>query len=150
MSLHSLLALLILIAGCTHPHDIAVQLAVPQPGTGALDVVLNSASGALSVTIDGSLVVDRKYSRKAHVEGIAPGVAHVRVATGGGCEQAAEYDRDVEIVPGATTTLALPGPEPNHGCMVYAGLTYVGMNIALVALAAMAVVAGTAAEAHDK
>jgi hypothetical protein len=147
----ALAALLVLATGCTHAHDVAVQLALAQPDSGALDVVLNGASGALSVTIDGALVVDRKHSRKAHVEGIPAGPARVRIATGGGCEQAMTYDREVEIIPGATVTLALPGPQPDHGCMVLAGLQYIGINIALVALAAVAVVAGSSpSNAHTK
>ena len=125
---------LLALAACTHPHDVQAVYAPAPPGSGAIDVVLNSPSGALSVAIDGKLVVDRKYSRKAHIDGVPPGRSHVHVATGGQCEQGAMNDFDVDVEPGQTATLALPGPEPNHGCAIFSGLYYVGMNIGLAAM----------------
>jgi len=126
---------LLALAACTHPHDVQAVYAPAPPGAGAIDVVLNSPSGALTVAVDGKLVVDRKYSRRAHIDGVPPGRAHVHVATGGECEQGAMNDFELDVDPGQTATLALPGPEPNHGCAVFSGLYYVGLNVGLVALA---------------
>jgi hypothetical protein len=128
---------LVALAACTHPHDVVAVYAPAPPGAGAIDVVLNSPSGALTVAVDGKLVVDRKYSRKAHIDGVPPGVAHVHVATGGACEQGKLEDFEVDVEPGQTAVLAMPGPEPNHGCAVFSGLYYVGMNVGLVALAVL-------------
>jgi hypothetical protein len=126
------LLLLSAVAGCAH--DVRVDYARAMPDTGSLEVVLNDASRSLSVTVDGALMVDRRRSRKARIDGIPAGPVSVTVATGGGCEQAMTVDRTVDIVPGAVTTLALPAPEPNTGCMIYSGLYYVGLNVGLVAV----------------
>ena len=45
--------------------------------------------------------------------------------------------QDVDVEPGQTATLAMPGPEPNHGCAVFSGLYYVGLNVGLVAMAVL-------------
>lgn len=125
------------LAGCAH--DVRVDYGRASPGsTGSLEVVLNDATGKLSVTINDSLVVDRKHSRKARIDGVPAGLATVHVATGGGCERAMTLDREVEVVPGEVTTVALPGPQPDTGCMIYSGLYYVGMNVGLVAIAIVA------------
>jgi hypothetical protein len=137
MSIRSLLVVFA-IAGCTHPHDVnAVYAIAPQAG-GSLEVLLNKASDAMTIAVNDVVVVDRKFSRKAHVDGIPEGPAHVVIATGGGCEQQSLVERDVEITPGVVTSIVLPGPERNHGCMVYAGLVYVGLNIGILAYAVMA------------
>ncbi len=127
------------LAACTHPHDVAAVYAPATPGTGAVDVVLNSPSDALTVTVGDQLVVDRKYSRKAHVDGVPAGPVHVRVATGGRCEQGSLTHQEIVVPAGGTTTIALPGPEPNLGCAIFTGLYYVGMNVGLAAIAVAAV-----------
>lgn len=136
MSLRCISVSLAVAAACSRPHDVTVAYAArSSTGAGSVDVLLNSPSRALSITVNDALVVDRKYSRKARIEGLPLGIARVHIATGGKCEHAAEYDREVEIIPGATASLVFPGPEPNHGCMVQLALTYVGWNIGMVAMA---------------
>lgn len=131
----SRITLALLLVACTHAHDVAAVYAPVVPGTGAIDVVLNSPTGALTVAVGDQLVVDRKFSRKAHIEGVPAGPMHVRVATGGRCEQGSLTEHDVIVPAGATTTIALPGPEPNTGCAIFSGLYYVGMNVGIAAVA---------------
>ncbi len=132
-----------LLAACAHPHDVVAVYATPQPDTGAVDVILNDASRAMSVTINDILVVDRKFSRKAHIDGIPAGTARVHVATGGRCEQGSVADQELSVPAGGVATFALPGPEPNLGCTVISGLANVALEIGCVALAILA--GGTAA-----
>ncbi|MBA3539375.1 MAG: hypothetical protein H0T79_07075 [Deltaproteobacteria bacterium] len=136
-ALLALAGILASTGACSHPQDIAVNYAVRQADSGTVDVVLNGASDALSVAVNGALVVDRKFSRKAHVEGVPAGPARVTVATGGGCEDRSMTEHDIEIVAGSTTTLTLPGPTPNTGCMIYAGLSSIAVQISMVGLAIM-------------
>ncbi len=134
-------SILFLIAACSHPHDVMAVYALAPPAAGSLEVLLNSPSGALTVTVNDTVVVDRKESRKAHVDGIPAGTAHVTVATGGRCEHGAITERDVEITPGVVTTLVLPGPETTLGCQVYSGLYYVGFSIVFLGYAVLSDVA---------
>lgn len=129
--------LLIALAACNHPHDVTAQYATAPPGAGAVDVVLNDPTRKLSISVDDQLVVDGKYSRKAHIDGVPAGPAHVHVATGGRCEQGSMSDHEVVVPPGGTATLVLPGPEPNTGCMILTGLDIVGLYIGLVAEAVL-------------
>lgn len=122
-------------AACTHPHDVTAVYAPATPAAGAVDVVLNSPSDALTVAVGDQLVVDRKYSRKAHIDGIPAGPMHVRVATGGRCEQGSLTEHDIIVPAGGTTTITLPGPEPNTGCAIFTGLYYIGMNVGIAAVA---------------
>jgi hypothetical protein len=125
---------LIMVAGCAH--DVVARFPLAAPGdTGAIDVVLNDPSGKLTIAVDDLLVVDREHSRHAHIMGVPAGTAHVRVATGGRCDAGAVTERDVAVTPGMTTTLALPGPNPDHGCMVYLGLLVVSYAIDMVVIA---------------
>jgi hypothetical protein len=101
---------------------------------GNVEVVLNNASDALSVAVNDQLVVDRKFSRKATIGGVPAGPAKVHVAIGGGCETGALFDREIEVYPGQTTTVNLPGPEISTGCAIASGLYYVGMNVGYVAI----------------
>src|SRR5438105_3823609 len=110
MSIRNLL-IVIASASCTHPHDVNAVYAGAPPGAGAIDVVLNNPSAALTVAVQDKLVVDRAYSRRAHVDGVPAGAAHVHVATGGRCEQGAMTDVDVNVPAGGIATIALPGPE---------------------------------------
>jgi len=130
------LLVLTLVAGCVH--DVAVTYPGDTPSAGTIAVVLNDPTRALTVTVDGELVVDRAYTRRARIDGVPAGPARVSVSTGGGCEAGRAVDYDVEVVPGRVTTIPLPGPEPNTGCMVYQGLYYVGLEVGLVALAILA------------
>lgn len=125
---------------CAHDIQAAYVALSPIP-TGNIDVVLNDTTRTLSVTVNDTLVVDRKHTRKATITAVPAGLARVQVATGGRCEQGRTVERDVEVIPGATTTVALPGPEPNVGCMVFQGLYYVGLNIGLAAATVAAAVA---------
>ena len=118
-------------------HDVTAVYAPATPASGAVDVVLGTPSRSLSVTIGDQLVVDRAYSRRAHVVGIPAGPMRVHVATGGGCETGSVVDRDVLVPPAGKTTLALPGPELGSGCAVLNGLLYVGMNIGILAIAVL-------------
>lgn len=130
------LALALLAACGPKPHDITTTFALsPQIPAGNVEVVLNGPTGALSVTVNDQLVVDRKVSRKAVINAVPAGFARVHVAVGGGCELGATFDRDIEVIAGATTTLALPGPEISTGCAVLNGLYHIGLNVGLVASA---------------
>jgi hypothetical protein len=138
------LSLMVAVAGgCTGPQDITAVFPHPTPMAGAVDVSLNSPDGAMTVTVDDALVVDRKYSRKAHIDGVPAGPATVHVAIGGKCVKAREYTRELEIEPGQTSQIALPGAEVNDGCAVLDGLLLVADTIELVALGVLAVAIGS-------
>ncbi len=128
-----------LLVACSHPHDVTAVYAPVTPGAGAIDVVLNSPSGSLTVTVGEQLVIDRKFSRHAHIDGVPAGPTRVRVATGGNCERGSVTDHDVIVPAGGTATVALAGPEPNTGCAIFTGLYYVGMNVGLAAIAIAAI-----------
>lgn len=134
MKLH-LVGALVSVAGCSHAVDVTTAYPGPRGEVGAVEVVLNDDSRAMSVTIDDALVADRKYTRRVHVDGVPAGTAHVRVATGGRCEQGATSEQDVVVTSGLTSTVVLPGPSLNVGCAVLAGLNYVGMETGMVAMA---------------
>jgi hypothetical protein len=89
----------------------------------------------MSVTVNDALVVDHRETRKVHIDGIPTGSAHVRVATGGRCEHASMIDQDVTIIAGQTSTIALPGPEPGLGCMIFDGLDSIAGEVGALALA---------------
>jgi hypothetical protein len=151
MSFHRPLPLVLAVAvtaACTKPKDVSVVYAHAVPASGAIEVQLNDPSRSLTVTVNDALVVDRKFSRRARIEGVPAGIARVHVATGGGCEKGGEFDREVEVFPGETVVVALPGPEPNSGCAVWAGLNYVGVQIGMVALAVLTVGAVSRAPSH--
>jgi hypothetical protein len=126
-----------LVAACSHPHDVVGAFPYRQPDSGALDVVLNDPSRKLTVTVNDQLVVDRAFTRRAHIDGVPSGIAHVHVASGGKCEQGRNFDRSVTIEPGTLATLAVPGPEPNFGCMVWDGLNQVAFEIGMVSIGVM-------------
>ncbi len=128
---------LVSIAGCSHAVDVTTAFPAARGDSGAVEVVLNDPSRAVSVTIDDALVVERKHTGRVHVDGVPAGSAHVRVATGGRCEQGSTSDQDVVVTPGSTSTIVLPGAEPNLGCMVLSGLDYIGLEVGMVALAVM-------------
>jgi len=123
-----------LVAACTHPHDVVSAFPYRQPDSGALDVVLNDPSRKLTVTVNDQLVVDRAFTRRAHIDGVPSGIARVHVAAGGKCEQGRNFDRSVTIQPGELATVAVPGPEPNLGCEVFLGLSDVALEIGMVAV----------------
>jgi len=139
MKLASLLVVT-LVAGCAH--DVQVTYPRATPAAGTLEVALNAPTSELSVAVDGALVVDRKHSRRARIDGVPAGRALVRVVTSGGCEVNQTVERAVEIIPGQLTTLALPGPESSTACAVFQGLYYVGMNVGLVAVAVVLAATG--------
>jgi len=124
----------VVLTGCFHhrAQDVTASFAPAQPANGAIDVVLESPSRKLSVAVDGRLVVDRVHSRKAHVEGVPAGPAHVRVAVGGRCEREGIIDEEVEVRPGDTTTVLLPGPEKRHACMIATGVVHVALAATLI------------------
>ncbi len=136
--MYSRIALVLVLSACgPKAHDVSATFALsPHIPAGTVEVVLNNASDALSVTINDQLVVDRKLSRKATIGGVPAGPARVHVAIGGKCETGATYERDVEVIPGATATINVPGPELSTGCAIASGLYYVGMNVGYVAIAA--------------
>jgi hypothetical protein len=118
------------LMACAHPHDVAARYAAVGDGpTGGIEVLLNAPSGALTVTVDGHVMVDRRFSRRAVIDAVPAGPAEVHVATGGRCEAGTDRTVHVDVKPGELTTVALPGPEPNHGCAVNAGLTAVAMAL---------------------
>lgn len=120
----------------------------PGMQAGNVEVVLNNATGALSVAVNDQLVVDRKYSRKASIAGVPAGPARVHVAIGGSCETGASFERDIEVLPGQTTTVTLPGPELSTGCALFHGLYYVGLNIGIAAASIAMIGGAVAARGH--
>jgi hypothetical protein len=116
----SCLSIAAIATGCFHhrAHDVTASVAAAQPSSGAIDVVLASPSRKLSVVVDGRLVVDRVHSRKAHIDGVPAGPAHVRVGVAGHCERDAVVDQDVEVPAGGTATILLPGPEHRRICRI--------------------------------
>lgn len=128
-------ALVLALTACApKAHDVSSTFALsPSLPAGNLEVVLGDATRALSVTINDQLVVDRKHSRKAVVGGVPAGPARILVAIGGGCEQGETFERVVDIMPGATATVALPGPEISTGCALWQGLAHIGINVGMAA-----------------
>lgn len=122
-----------ILTGCAHDVEVAYPYATP--ASGIVEIVLNQPTSELTVTVNGDLVVDREHSRRARIVGVPAGVARVGVATGGRCEAGKTVEAEIEVTPGRATTLALPGPEPNTGCMIYSGLYYVGLNVGIAAIA---------------
>ena len=127
---------MVMFGGCAH--DVVTRFPLSAPGqSGAIDVVLNDPTSRLTIAIDDILVVDREHSRHAHIDGVPAGTVRVRVATGGSCEAAAVTERDLIVTPGVTSTLALPGPNGDHGCMVYVGLLGIAFAIEAVGFSAI-------------
>jgi hypothetical protein len=149
--MYSRIALVLALAACgPKAHDVSATFALsPHIPAGNVEVVLNNPSAALSVAINDQLVVERKLSRKATIAGVPAGHARVHVAIGGGCETGATFDRDIEVIPGQTTTVTLPGPEVSTGCAVASGLYYVGINIGYMAMA-VALYAGVSSARRHK
>lgn len=151
MSTRIALALLALGACAPKAQDVSATFALaPGLQAGNVEVVLNNATDALSVAVNDQLVVDRKYSRKATIGGVPAGPTRVHVAIGGGCETGAMFDRDIDVFPGQTTTVNLPGPEISTGCAVLSGLTYVGLNVGYVAIAVATLGIAMSARGHHK
>lgn len=148
--MYSRIGLVLALGACApKAQDVSATFALsPNIPAGNVEVVLNNASDALSVAINDQLVVDRKLSRKATIGGVPAGPARVHVAIGGGCETGATYDREIDVIPGATTTVNLPGPEISTGCAVASGLYYVGLNVGYVAMS-IALVGGALAARHE-
>jgi hypothetical protein len=138
----------VVVTGCTGPQDITAVYPHPAEANGAIDVSLTTADGNMTVTVDDSVVVDRKFSRKAHIDGVPAGPARVHVALGGNCVKARDYTRDVDIEPGQTAQIALPGAEINDGCAILDGLLIVADTIELVALGALAMFFATGGGGH--
>lgn len=141
-----------LFPGCSSPQDISV--AFPRPRyvdepVGNIDVSLTTADANMTVTVNDTKVVDGKFSRKAHIANVPAGPASLRVSIGGGCVKAREYTRELDIGPGQTVEVALPGAEINDGCAVYHGLVVVAEMIELVAVATILTIAGTSASSSS-
>jgi hypothetical protein len=144
---------LVLALGACAPkaQDVAATFALsPDMPAGNVQVVLSNPSRAFSVVVNDQLVVDRKLSQKATIGGVPAGVARVHVSIGGGCETGATFDRDVEVYPGATTSLTLPGPELSTGCALWHGLYYVGVNVGIAAVSIAMIAGAMAPHAHHK
>lgn len=126
--------ILVLVAGCFHhrAHDVTARIAPATPASGAIDVVLQSPTREMTVAVDGALAVDRAHSRKAHIEGVPAGPAHVQVAVGGRCEHGGMIEEDVAVAPGITTTIVLPGPDRNHVCMAATTAVHVALALLLI------------------
>ena len=131
----SLLAILA-TTGCFHhrSQDVVTRMPLVQPdgAEGAIDVVLSSPSRGLTVAVDGALVADNAHARRVHVDHVPAGVAHVRVVIDGRCERGGFIDQDVEVVPGGTTAVALPGPSHEHACMAITTAVHVALAVTLV------------------
>ncbi|HEY4055536.1 MAG TPA: hypothetical protein VGM39_02970 [Kofleriaceae bacterium] len=124
------------LAACAHTaSDVAATYTTTlDTPTGSIEVALNSPSQALSVTVNDHVLVDRKNTRKALINGVPAGPAHVIVSVGTQCEQNHTYERDVNLVPGVTAQLALPGPEVGEGCATLAGAQHVATQIGWLAV----------------
>lgn len=143
-------ALVLALAACApKAQDVSSTFALsPSIPAGTVEVLLNSPSGALSVAVNDQLVVDRKTSRKATIGGVPAGPTRVHVAIGGGCETGAVFERDIQVLAGATTVVNLPGPELSTGCALWNGLYYVGLNIGIAATSIALLGAGMAVRHH--
>lgn len=124
------------LAACAHgASDVAANYTpILDTPSGSIEVLLNSPSQALTVSVNDHVLVDRKFSRKAVINSIPAGPAHVLVSVGGNCEQNHTYERDVTSVPGVPTQLALPGPEVGEGCATLAGAQHIATQIGWVAV----------------
>jgi len=119
------------LAACAH--DVTAHYPSDGP-SGAIDIQLNNPSGALTVAVNDHVMVDRKHSRKAHIDGIPIGDAVVQVAVGGACEQGKTETRTVDVQAGVTSTIVMPGPEPNTPCAIMDGASWVFLGLELVTL----------------
>jgi hypothetical protein len=134
--MHRLL-LLFALAACTHPHDVIAHYPGDGP-SGSVDIVMNHATGALTVAVNDKVIVEKKYSAKAHIDGVPIGEAVIQIATGGACEAGKSETRTLDVQPGMTSTIVLPGPEPNTACAVWAGLNQVTLGLEVVGFAILA------------
>jgi hypothetical protein len=126
--------MVLVVAGCFHPraHDVTAHLVPMSPSSGAIDVVLSAPSKKLTIAVDGNLVVDRAYSRHAHIDGVPAGPGHVQVVVDGHCERGGTAEEDVDVPAGGTATVVLPGPDKNHACMVATGVVHVALALTLI------------------
>jgi hypothetical protein len=123
-------------------HDVHATYPRASLAAGVLEVALNAPTGELTVAVNGDMVVDRKHSRRARIDGVPAGRNLVRVVTSGSCEQSATTEKEVHITPGQVTTLALPAPDSSLACAVFDGLYYVGLNIGIAAVTVALVATG--------
>lgn len=142
----ALLLAIVFVTGCVRPptpRDVGARYpdatAPIDDASGTIDVVLNSPTGALSITVNDQIVVKREYSARARITAVPAGPASVHVAMGGSCEQSQSFDREVEVLPGGIVTIALPGGEQGTACAIAAGAGYIGLNILALSLAILLV-----------
>jgi len=130
----SSLLVLVIVAGCFHHRapEVTAHFAPSSPDSGAIDVVLQSPTRAMTVAVDGALAVDRAHTRKAHIDGVPAGPAHVQVAVGGRCERGGLVQEDVEVAPGRTTTIVLPGPDRKFACTAVTTAATVALTLTLI------------------
>ncbi|HEY4176459.1 MAG TPA: hypothetical protein VGM90_06495 [Kofleriaceae bacterium] len=123
------------LAACAHTaSDVSASYASTlDTPSGSIEIALNSPSQALTIAVNDHVLVDRKNTRKALINGVPAGPAHVVVSVGAQCEQNHMYERDLNLVPGVTAQLALPGPEVGEGCATLAGAEHIGLQIGWVA-----------------
>jgi hypothetical protein len=120
----ALVALAVLAAGCAR--DVAAVYPARGGPCGTIVVDLTRPTSDLSVVVNGALVVSHRHTRHVVVSGVPAGPARVDVAFGGGPEARAEHHAVVDVVPGAETAVAVPGPERSLAGAVENGLVNAG------------------------
>lgn len=122
------------LAGCARDVVAVYPGRGEAPGrpTGAIAVELTQAASDVTVVVGGALVASRSNTRRVLVVGVPAGLVAVDVAFGGGSYARAEHHSVVEVVPGATTTVALPGPEQSVAGAIASGFSVLGMSIWMV------------------
>ncbi|HTM23412.1 MAG TPA: hypothetical protein VL172_22975 [Kofleriaceae bacterium] len=115
-----------LLAGC--PHDVrSAYPAMPrgQP-VGSITVRLSHESQGVTVTVNGALVAEGRYTKKVTVTGVPAGAAQVQVVAGGGGHTRVSETRVVQVLPWTDTALAVAAPEVTTGAWISQGLYSLG------------------------
>jgi hypothetical protein len=127
------IALVCLVAFTACAHDVDARYPVAGGAGGTVVVELTRAAPDLTVAIDGAIVVVRAHSRRVTVTGVPPGTSSVDIAFGGGEYARAEHHVTVDLQPGETRAIVLPGPERSiaaaigQGALVIAEMAYLGL-----------------------
>ena len=120
-------AAIALLVGCAH--DVRATFpASPGEPTGTVELVFASPASAVSVAVNGILLVRGKRTEKVTITGVPTGYAEVAIAAGPG-----EKSARVWVDDGATTSL----PLPSSGEAPASALRQFATSLATVALYAL-------------
>ena len=116
----AIIALVALMAGCAH--DVKARLPSP-PGepTGTIVILLTQPARDLTVAIDGTLVANRRHTKKLTVTGVPTGLTDVVIAAGGGSNRV-ERHLQVYVEIDRKTVIPLGSPEQSMTSAMHFGM----------------------------